>query len=660
MSLPGVRTSSVALVSSTASAAAAASNGARRVSTYQQLFGKVLNKRLKYVNNVAGILAFVMSVMLSLPYGNFWFNMLMTFTIRGPLIFLALFVVKLLRSRTIKVNHSTQKTLGSQIYYSVVSKKFVTTVLGYGVSALILSIIFIFQLPLLDKYYVVSKEYEQRPKVNDEWVYYWVYPVLLTVFYSGQQLVFERNRLNFTYGVSKIEPKQALISKLPAILSNSILINGVICTISPVIYYLVRGIIYKLNILIIMIAGLDTQLPRFHLSLGTLFHLGYLSFNIILCWELINHIFNVYATIGCLDGKKPISTYSSDPINILLSGLRNTDPENELSRLTAFQELAYIATLKTKEGAKLRSAIYNAHSKGGFLWTAILDECSLLIKETYQRINYRSSSDLKIIKSNQVLTKIDSNKSFANDNTDIFGNSFISSPEKTKASSDLKSYDEINSKKTQKEASNNQDKYLQLMNQHIFTPLENFLQSLVTPPNPKASDNYLFGQLRSLVKSALDLYQTYKVHFLSTNVGIFFRISLKRDTESRVLNPVNYGNAVIAITNLLIHSIEEDRNLTITNNHISEILNLLERPIRACNNYINNIPPSVFLTIEQKKNDAKYSKHLITLLHDLTLYQFKQVCVTYNYKLGDLLLSSTCFKLAKRVIDEEIAQRLKQ
>lgn len=637
-------------------------SGARRVSTYQQLFSKVLTKRLKYVNNVAVILAVMMSVLLSLPYGNFWLNLLLTIIIRGPLIFLSLFVVKLLRSRTLKVNYSTQKTLALQIYYSMLSKKFLTTFLGYAVSAITLSMIFIFQLPLLDNYYIISKEYEQKPKVNDEWVYYWVYPLFVTAFYSSQQVIFERNRLNFTYGVPKVEPKQALLSKLPDIVGNTVLINVIISVISPIIYYFVRGIIYKLNILLIMIAGLDTKVPKFGLSFSNFFNLGYLSFNIILAWELINHVFSVYATIGCLDGTKPISTYSSDPINILLSGLRNSDPENELSRLTAFQELAYISTLNTKEGVKLRSAIYNAHSKGGFLWTAILDECSLLIKETSQRINFRSSSDMKIIKQNQTQIKEDLNKSFIGDNSDIFGNSFISSPEKTKTTSNLQSYDDLTNKpKDTKQKSNNKYKYLDLINTRVITPLDSFLQSLLKSPTSKSTDNtYLFNQLSWLAKNGQDLYKTYRAHFLSTSVGFFFRITLKRDTESRILNPVNYGNAVIAISNLLIRSIEEDKNLTISNNHISDILNLLERPIRACNNYINAIPPSVFLTTNQMKNDVVHSKHLITLLHDLTLYQFKQVCITFNYKLGDLLLSSACFKLAKRVIDEEIAQRLKQ
>ncbi|EGV63510.1 hypothetical protein CANTEDRAFT_114312 [Yamadazyma tenuis ATCC 10573] len=382
-----------------------------------------------------------------------------------------------------------------------------------------------------------------------------------------------------------------------------------------------------------------------------------MSFNVIFAWEMVNHFFNVYASIGCLDGKKPISTYSSDPINTLLSGLRNTDPNNQLSKLTALQELAYISTVNTPEGVKLRTAIYSAHSTNRFIWPAILDECTILIKQTTQRINYRSSADAKVLQKSQLQVKDD----IRSDQSGIFGNSFVMNTERL-PDSNVRSYDELvdaSKKVGAKPTQSNQQKYFELIDKHLLIPLNRLLASLLSESKAK-DESVVVAKLKPVIKQVLNVVEVYRNNFLATSLGIPFRVSLKRDTESRVLNAVNYGNAVISVANLLVHAIEEDRNFSISNQHISDALNLLERPIRGCAVYVDHLPASVFLTLGQRKADVVHSKHLITLLHDLTLFNFKLLCVAYNYKLNDLLLSAPCFKLAKRVIDEEIATRQKK
>lgn len=540
-----------------------------------------------------------------------------------------------MRNQTVTVEYSPHKTLGLQIYHSIISKKFIITFGGYFISSIIFGSIFLSQLSLLNEFSTILKEYQQKPKINDQWVFFWFYVVFTSLIYSFQQLIFQRNRLQFTYGVSKIDPKQGLLAKLPQLLGNSIMLNILTTVSSPIVYYFVRNIIYKMNWLVLLIIGLDTKAPSFNVGFKNWINLGYYSFNIYLNWEIINHIYNVYATIGCLDGTKPISTYSSDPINTLLSGLRNNEPDQQLSKLTAFQELAYMAMLKGPEGNKIRMSIYNAHSKGGFIWSSILDECSIVIKEVNQRINYRPSYETA-----KVEPTVDK---------DIFGNSFISTPKVDESA--IKSYDELTNKTTTKPIANKTlQKYYEMAQNSIIKPINSYLKDL---NDPRINSS----KVKVYINNTISLYNTYKNHFLSTSIGIFFRTSLKRDTESRVLNPVNYGNAVISLTNLLIHAIEEDKNLTVSNSHISDCLNLLERPIRSCENYVESLPPSVFLTLDQKKANIVNSNHVIKLLHDLTLVEFKKICISYNYKLNDLLLSSRSFKLAKRVIDEEIATR---
>lgn len=581
----------------------------------------------------------------------------MTFTIRSPIIFLALFLIKLSRDRNSTVNYSQDKTLGLQISKSIISKRFITTWACYIISSLLLSLLFVFQIPLLTNYYVISKEYELRPKLNDEWIYYWFFPFYLSFVYSSQHLVFQRNRLEFTYGISKVEPKDALLTKIPELLTNSIVVNVATVVSSPIVYWFCRGIIYRANWLNILIMGLDTSIPPYHISLKTAMNLCFFSGTTIAVWELSNHSYNVYATIGCLDGKKPISTYSSDPVNTLLIGLRNTDPEWQLARLSAFQELAYVATNNGPEAIKLRSSIYNAHSKGGYIWTSILDECSLIIKETSMKINYRNSVDLKVIKQGQDLIKEDGNTSFqAANGSNIFGNSFISSPNNNiNGKSNIRDYNEIANDQSSN-VKHNDNQYLELIQAQIIDPFKSFMAKAISNDSQK-SNSYILGILNQVIKTLLSVYDTYRKQFLATYIGMLFRVTLKRDTESRVVNPVNYGNAVIALSNFIMKAVEEDKNGTISNRHISEVLNLLESPIRACSNYNDYLPPSVYLTINQKKNKDLKKTHVITLLHDLTMKEFYDICLKYNYKLNDLLLSSRSFKLAKWVIDVAIAQQ---
>ena len=70
---------------------------------------------------------------------------------------------------------------------------------------------------------------------------------------------------------------------------------------------------------------------------------------------------------------------------------------------------------------------------------------------------------------------------------------------------------------------------------------------------------------------------------------------MKRDNESRIINPINFCNSIIAISNLLQYSIEEDKYDIISNDDVCKVLNLLEKPIRATTNYIDYLPASVYV-----------------------------------------------------------------
>lgn len=634
-----------------------------RVTSYSYYFGKVLAKRLKYLHKINVLLAVVLSTLINLPYGGFWSNVLATLY-RVPVIYVALWLVKLCRDSNSTVEYSRSKTLAHQIVQSVLTRRFLVSFWFYAGSSYIAFSIFLTQLPLMSQYYVVAKEYRHKPAINDEWVYFWFHAYFVALMYTVQHIVFQRHRLRFKYGFNTVRPESMLFSNVLSLFGNSVAFNVISSVAAPIIYYIVRSIIYKLNWLIFALLSLDSSIPRFRIGVGTLFNVGYVSFFVFSAWEIVNHVYNIYATIGCLDGKKPISSYSSDPVSTLLSGLRDMEPQNQLSRLTAFQELAYLANTTDAEGVKRRNAVYNTNTRGGYVWPAILDECALVIRDVSSRVNYRLKSDMEALKKTLLATKEEVSPDFLHLERVIFGNSYDNANDSTQTaisatSSPVKKY---NDAKSEQKLPVWVAQYRKLQKSpvgawvslHILKPIRQYLIAFVTP---QAAEPKSFSQQVLILKAKLLFYQEY---FLASSVGVFFRITIKRDAESRVVNSVNYGNAVIALTGLLMHAVEEDRSSTITNNHISEVLNLFERPIRACANYTDILPASVYVSPELRDNEQAFKHHLVALLHDLTMNEFFQLCVKYNYKLNDLLLSSRAFKLAKWVIDASIAQQQKQ
>lgn len=628
------------------------------ITTYHHYFENVLTKRLRYVDKINVLLAVLLSVLIKLPYGHFWWNVLATFY-RAPLIYLSLWLVKKSRRNHSTVEFSTAKTLAEQIGKSIFSCRFLTVCMSYIASCLTVFTLFIFQLPLKNNFSVIAKEYRRKPAINDEWVFYWFHAFFIAFMYAVQHLVFQRNRLQFKYGVNSAKPETTLFLNIASLFGNAVVFNIACTIISPLAYFAVRSNVYRLNWFIFTLLSVDPSVPRFHISLSTLANLSFVSFFIFSAWEFVNHVYGIYATIGCLDGTKTIGSHSSDPAGTLLSGLRDLDPGHQLTRLTAFQELAHLASSMEPEGIERRNLIFNGHPKGSFIWTAILDECSLVIKDVTSRINYRSKSDMEALKSALApLRDQDSNgypQEMLQPEKFIFGNSMAaavneSSLSNVNKSSPLKKYDDSASRKKDSPLLKFLNNYslLNIWGSKISESLKHHVAGLV---NPNTSVSPILDQKLASIKKAISYYSD---QFLASSVGVFFRTTIKRDAESRVIDPVTYGNAVIALAGFLMHAIEEDRKNTVTDNNISEVLSLLERPIRSCSNYTDILPSSVF---HPREDESK--QHLIALLHDLTMNEFVLLCFKYNFKLNDLLLSSRAFKLAKWVVDASIAQQQK-
>lgn len=614
--------------------------------SYYEAFQKVTNKRLSYANNIHGLISLLITWYLSISYESIQ-SCSIGFLYRVPVVVVACTLVKKLRESSSTIKYSVQKTFADQIVYSVVSKEFITGTCLYLASALLVGGMHIFQLPFAYNYYVLSKEYQKRPLVNDNWVFYWFSLVYTSIVYLLQFYIFQRNMLKYKIGVLKVNPQEVLFRKIPLFIGVSFILTIFIGFTAPIVYVLVHLFVYKTIYLPALILGLDTGTPSYSVSFDVWSSVVYIAFGLILLWELVNHVYQVYATIGCLDSSKPISTYCVDPISSLVVALQDVRPESQFCRLTAFQELAYIATTTEPDGIKLRASVYETHKINGSSWQLIYEECSLLIREAALRISYRSPLDLE--PPVQLGDGIVNNPT---SNIDIFGNSTTTHVAASlNPVPEMKQNDNSESKTTKSTTTSPYSYALSIIQLQVFTPLLSLLSLLQINKTVKDKEKTLSKLILSKIDIAKKQYYHYRQKFLLTSYGIPFRVSLHRDAESRVINPVDLGNAAIALANLLIHAIEQDKISTITNTQVAEVMNLLELPISACSEYSRSIPRSVYVAPGQETN-----RHLIAKLHDVFMSEYFQICIKYNHKLNDLMLTSGSFKLAKLVVDVAIAE----
>ncbi|CAI5760775.1 unnamed protein product [Candida verbasci] len=591
-----------------------------RNDNYQSIFKKIYNKRLRFVLNINLIISLILPYIYQFPFNSSnttSFEILSNFLIKTPLIFISLFLIKQVRKKYSNINYSPYKTLSSQIYHILTSKSFFSNWLFYLISSILIYSFYIFNFNFKFQYYLLSKEYRSKSLINDQFIYYWFNCLFLSLFYNFMQLIFQRSRFNFKYGDNRISPQTTLFksTNLVKIVSQSIGINILVTVLSPIVYYFIKPYFYKFNFILIWLLNLDTTIPKNNTTISTYFKLSYLSYLIILSWEFENHIFNVYSIIGCIDGKKSICSFASDPIACLINGLKN---ENELVKLTAFQELAYLSTSSDLRASKLRNLLFSQRSKKYNYWNQIYNLCVDEISSVNQRINYRSDSDLKALKSLNIFKDELSNKPI-----DLFGNS-IDSQRKVK-SEPIKDYIQPEKAKSSKWIS-------------YIHPIQ---LNIVTNINKSLTIKDFKSQLIKL-----------KYSFLSSNFGILFRITPKKDAESRVLNSVNFGNSIISISNIVKKSIELDKLNITTPYDLSNTLNLLEKVIRTTTNYVDYPPKSIYI-----ENKFQIKHNLIAILHDLSMHEFYEICIIYNFKLNDIILNPRTYKLAKWVIDIAIADQ---
>lgn len=623
--------------------------------SYHSLLQQVQRKRLGYLNRVCALLAVVLAVLLAWPLATaaasaagvnantgatananaaFWWSCVLgSFVWRGPVVFLGLACVKAARQRDSTVAFAAAKTALARVAAAVVSWRFCVVAAYHVASAALVFGCHYAALPV--PLVLVAKEYRQRNFFNDDWVFYVYGGAAVAVVYAAQHLGLQRNRLGMAApGVAHLQPLfAALFAPVPRLLAVLAVLAGGTSAAAALAYYGgARAMVYRVLWLPLVVLGIDAHPhPTPLAAKWTAWRrVAWPALHLVLGWELTNHWFNVYAQVGCLDGVKPICAYAADPLNTLVQGLRDPHPHTQF---TAFQELAYIASLRAPDATKLRAAIYNASPAFGPLWGAVFDECALVVRDTTVRVSYRLRADLRRLPPPPVAAPW-----LLQSSGDIFAKPQVARSEARLApATAVPAAPAAPALRGVAAAATAAGHYWR----QLQTRLDALGAKQVLPPFARA----LTTQWRLK-------YRAFRDEVLTTSViGGLVRVTVRSDSQLRVLDPVTFGNAVLAVSHLVVHAVEEDKRGTILNREVAEVLTLLEKPIRAMKAYTQQPPASVHLSHQSPAND-----HLVAYLHDLVISEFFEICVKYNYTLNDLLLPPRVYKLAKRVVDAAIAQ----
>ncbi|ODV94532.1 hypothetical protein PACTADRAFT_76168 [Pachysolen tannophilus NRRL Y-2460] len=497
---------------------------------YRKLYYTILNKRMKFYIRLLFALSVLFSISMTFYISSFQIFMV---PIGSLVIFSGFIMIKSSRDINVVVeNDSNYLNFASQAIGELINKKFFNTLLSYTISSFCSHLIICYSESF--GYYTPLPTRTIKPSFNDQFVYLWYHCTLVSIVYSIQHAIFLKDKLYFKYGVDRLDPREHILKNHLLLLKNALYLTVFLSVLNPVIYILQRDFIYKILLYpIYWIFNLNYKVPPLKFTLSLYWKLIINNFFIFYSWELINRIYDVYSTIGCIHNSNPISQYSNDPINTLLTGLR--DYKNPLVRLVAFQELLHIVTIE--EDPKFKRMIYNSHFKHTYVWPMILNECSIVIKDTCKRIQSRRPVLQENILSKIPIVNNKPKKTRKNEVAKpIFGSSFSNIDEDSNDSIDHYSLDPVDLLVSKSEKNHDENK-AKIINDDI-SPID------------------LTKTFEPIVKS----FDQYYLELLNSSIAYPFRPTLEREISTRILNPVNFGNCIIIIGTTLIN--EYDNTVT--------------------------------------------------------------------------------------------------
>ncbi len=608
--------------------------------TYATYFHKVFKIRMRYYYRLSLILSIPLSIIIALPYGGSVF----LFPVKVLILWASFSVLKFVRDATVKVSASNASSEFQHVISCLFSSDFFSVLSGYVLTTSTIFFIVYSQSSEYLDFSISSPTKTVRPFLNDSFMFFWYFSTFVSSFYSLQFILFEKNRLPFKIGSYRSDPTQALKSiKWISLLKEAASITLCISIFAAPFYFWFRRFIFKVFFSgLIYSANLNRQIPAIRFSLAYYLWLCILSFAVVFSFELLNRIYNAYAMTGCLIVKKPISSYGDNQFEVLTSGI--TDYKYPLVRLTAYQELVYRSVCTN---ISERRCLYDDSQ-----WLLVLNEAAKLIR-----------ANSKIIKMD-ILPKKVSVKSKTYDKNlapikdaeqNIFGKL---------GPSDIDGGIDVDPNSLRSRHS--------MFSTNLITPEDLFLRH--DPPQkiakPKKKQSF-FGSL--LKKCQIYFFKLAQKYWKSLKICIsqqekqikllrgvgqviskdkIISKSFKREADKRIPDKIIVGNAIIVISEMLLHAKSEDRKNRVEST-LTEVMTILTSIYKSTSLFLDH-PPVAPKSLSEKEHNS------IKEINDLAISYFFKIVVFYNSSLNDLILGPDTFKLAKWCTDIALEEQKSQ
>lgn len=578
--------------------------------TYHRIFSGVCKSRF---NNFARGLLFKTAVLVGLitTITTQWelskSQKLLLWPVKILSFYVAMLMLIITRKNYLHVNYLGYTSWISASYGQLVSRKWITYLLVYVVSAFFLSLTFscCFFTPGTG-----SRKHSQH--------YEFCCQFMVPFLYSIQHVLLDLDRLTFNYGAQHQHPQKFMASRIHDSFLKCLVLTAILFLITPILLKLLFG----------------------HLGSGIWSHIRIccICLLILQTWDFTNIGFDAFLSIGCLHKGKPISSLSPASMETLITGLRS---EKLFVKLTAFQELAYRATCANVE---LRLPIYHNTYRNSLIWPGILRECMIVIQET----NYNVSDFLLTLKkeidpqptkpSFPINRSVDhlfgTNHTVRKQNNDE-DSRLPGAPPTEQINSDLPSMashrivleDSNVFKNNDTQRSPNPPRFIDSYKQAIFTRQPTVLSVLTDLWNwiQRRISQYFFTiDSTDNTKKKLSLFELY-------------HISKVREAEKLCPVPVCYAECVYSMMGFIVNSVDEDPKGAVVSS-VGEVLKILERSIGSLGSFTELIL------------DGKQEKDLndvISVLYDLCINAFLEIVLKYDTLLNDVYLDEDVVKLTQ-------------
>lgn len=468
----------------------------------------------------------------------------------------------------------------------------------------------------------------QLPTVNQQFIYYHIYAISVGLFNSLYSYSFNENLINFDYNRFYSTSKSLLKSYINADsyikLTYSYTLRLFVFIISFAAFFYFANVHQFASNWLSIIFNISTSTGNDHLGFNLLFNAKLVFFGVLL--KLITYtvsfsFFNSYILLGGLHFNQLISTYSnnkSDAINFPLLFNTLKESKDQLAKITVLQELEYLASSKKPAFFNNVIAYYGDFSKS----------VEAIAKTNVEKLDVK-------LKTQQANNKAKAEKTTTEEKLKLKKKQDEADPNKA----EIKNVDVFQKNKLS----------------FFWSTLDSIsLKFLILIQDKEASESVY---VTNFVKRQLCLLSGF-IDYARANILYSLNINTL-ENNFELAEAISFYYHLSTLTQIIRNSYVNNKFHNRILSNIDQILALLQKLIKFCEDYINfnNIDKNI--SIEEAKfkyynvqSNQYTNPFLVIKLRKILMDCFFDLITKYNDILGELNLSKEVLSLSKQYLND--------